>query len=66
MFNESTPDRAIRVIVGLALLIWFAYDQGAGLWHYAKLIGIIPLVTGLIGTCPIYSIFGISTCKMKS
>ncbi len=63
--NEGTLDRALRILVGAALLVWFFADQGTGLWHYAKLIGIVPLLTGLFGTCPVYSIFGISTCPMK-
>ncbi len=63
--NEGTVDRALRVLVGAALLIWFFYDQSAGFWHYAKLIGIVPLLTGLIGTCPLYAVLGISTCPLK-
>ena len=63
--NEGTIDRAPRIIVGLALLVWFYMDQGQGFWHYAKLIGVVPLVTGLIGSCPLYSLLGISTCPMK-
>ena len=63
--NEGTLDRALRIIVGAALLVWFFADQGTGFWHYAKLIGIVPLLTGLAGTCPAYSIFGLSTCPMK-
>ncbi len=63
--NEGTIDRALRVIVGLALLVWFFADNGTGFWHYAKLIGIVPLVTGLIGSCPLYSLLGMSTCPMK-
>ena len=58
-------DRVLRVIVGVALLAWFFYDSGTGFWHVAKLIGIVPLVTGLVGTCPVYSMLGISTCPMK-
>lgn len=64
--NEGSIDRALRVIVGLALLAWFFADNGQGTWHYAKLIGIIPLVTGLVGTCPLYSVLGLSTCPVKS
>lgn len=63
--NEGPLDRALRILAGLALLAWFFLDQGAGFWHYAKLIGIVPLVTGLLGNCPVYSIFGISTCPVK-
>jgi hypothetical protein len=63
--NEGSVDRVLRIVVGLALLVWFFVDQGAGFWHYAKLIGILPLATGLLGSCPLYSIFGLSTCPMK-
>lgn len=64
--NEGTIDRALRIIVGAGLLLWFFMDQGTGTWHYAKLIGIVPLLTGLVGSCLVYSIFGINTCKMKA
>jgi hypothetical protein len=60
--NIGTPDRILRIVVGAALLVWFFLDQGAGFWHYAKLIGIVPLLTGVLRTCPLYSILGLSTC----
>ena len=63
--NEGSVDRALRVVVGVALLVWFFMDQGTGWGHWAKLIGIVPLATGLLGSCPIYSILGVSTCPMK-
>ncbi|MFN6924304.1 MAG: DUF2892 domain-containing protein [Tabrizicola sp.] len=63
--NEGSVDRILRIVVGLALLVWFFVDQGQGFWHYAKLIGIVPLATGLIGWCPVYTLLGISTCPMK-
>ena len=63
--NESTMDRALRIAVGAALLGWFFLDGGEGALHYAKLIGVVPLLTGLIGSCPIYSALGLSTCPMK-
>ena len=63
--NEGSVDRILRIVVGLALLVWFFVDQGQGFWHYAKLIGIVPLATGLIGWCPLYTILGLSTCPMK-
>jgi hypothetical protein len=64
--NEGTLDRALRIIVGVALLAWFFFDNGMGFWHYAKLIGVVPLLTGIVGTCPIYSVLGVSTCPMKT
>ena len=63
--NEGTLDRALRVVVGAALLVWFFMDQGTGFWHYAKLIGIVPLLTGILGSCPAYTLLGINTCPMK-
>ena len=63
--NEGTIDRALRIIVGLALLAWYFMGQGEGFWHTAKLIGIVPLLTAAMGSCALYSIFGLSTCPMK-
>ncbi len=63
--NEGTLDRALRIIVGLGLLAWFFMDQGTGFWHYAKLIGVVPLLTGIVGTCPVYALLGFNTCPMK-
>jgi hypothetical protein len=63
--NEGTVDRILRIVVGLALLVWFFMDQGTGALHYAKLIGIVPLLTGVVGWCPLYAIFGLSTCSTK-
>lgn len=62
--NEGKLDRIIRVVVGAALILgYFMNGDGAYSWLY--LLGIIPLVTGLIGSCPLYTIFGISTCPIK-
>ena len=63
--NEGTLDRALRIIVGLALIAGFFLSSGGG-WSWLFLLGIVPLATGLLGSCPVYSIFGIKTCKMKS
>lgn len=56
--NEGTLDRTLRVSAGLILIV--ATASGAiGLWGY---VGVVPLVTGMIGLCPLYSLLGISTC----
>ena len=60
--NEGGWDRAVRVVVGLALILAAALGY-VGVWGY---IGILPLVTGIIGVCPAYSLLGMSTCPMKS
>ena len=59
--NEGTLDRALRVILGLVLLsLVFIGPQTPWGW-----IGVVPLVTGLVGMCPLYSILGINTCGIK-
>lgn len=59
--NVGGLDRAVRIVLGLVILaLFFLYPQSE--WRYWALVGLIPLVTGLVGTCPLYSIFGISTC----
>jgi len=56
--NEHRVERVLRVLLGIGLLsIVFVGPQ-----TYWGLIGIVPLVTGLIGTCPLYSLVGFSTC----
>jgi hypothetical protein len=59
--NEHIIDRTLRVIVGL-VLIGLAATGNVGVWGW---IGVIPLITGLIGFCPAYAIVGMSTCTMK-
>lgn len=59
--NVGGVDRILRIVVGLALIA--AAATGAiGLWGY---IGVVPLLTGLIGWCPPYAILGFNTCSMK-
>lgn len=61
--NVGGLDRAIRIIVGLALIA-LTLTGTIGAWGW---IGVLPLATGLFRTCPAYSIFGFSTCgKGKS
>jgi hypothetical protein len=58
--NEGTFDRTLRVLVGLALLaLVFVGPQTPWGW-----IGIVPLLTGLVGICPAYSLLGIRTCSL--
>lgn len=59
--NMGTIDRALRVIVGLALLAWAFL--GTGEWHMLGWIGIVPLATAAIGWCPLYTLIGTSTKK---
>jgi hypothetical protein len=59
--NEGTIDRAFRVLVGLALLSLIFVGPHT-LWG---LVGLVPLLTGLLGTCPLYSVLGLSTCPLE-
>ncbi len=59
--NEHSLDRMIRVIIGTALLS-LAFVGPRTPFGY---LGIIPLATGLTGNCPLYSLFGFSTCPTK-
>lgn len=63
--NVGSIDRVLRIALGAALLVWFLMDQGTGFWHYAKLIGIVPILTAVLSTCPMYTFLGMSTCPMK-
>ncbi len=60
--NEGTLDRALRIVLGLVLLS-LVFIGPQTLWG---LVGIVPLATGLLGSCPLYSVLGISTCPVKS
>ena len=64
--NVGGIDRLLRIGIGAALLLWFFLDQGTGFWHWAKLIGLVPLATGLMSSCPLYSLIGLNTCPMKT
>jgi len=64
--NVGTIDRVVRLIVGIAFLAGFALNMvAAPLSYLVALIGLIALVTGAIGTCPAYSVIGISTIEKK-
>lgn len=56
--NEGTLDRGLRIFVGLVLLA-LAFVGPKTPWGY---VGLLPLLTGLFGFCPLYQVLGISTC----
>jgi Protein of unknown function (DUF2892) len=59
--NEHIVERVIRVVVGLGVLS-LAFIGPQTMWGY---LGLVPLATGLVGTCPIYTMFGVSTCNVR-
>lgn len=59
--NVGGLDRIVRIIAGLALIgLTLAGTIGAWGW-----IGVVPLLTAALGTCPLYTVLGFSTCPMK-
>jgi len=59
--NVGGIDKILRIVVGL-VLVTLAATGMVGLWGW---IGVVPLVTGLVGWCPLYPLLGMSTCPMK-
>lgn len=59
--NEHPVDRILRVMLGIAAIsLVFVGPQTPWGW-----LGIIPLATGLLGSCPLYTLLGIRTCPLK-
>jgi len=59
--NVGGADRILRIVVGLILILLAATGQ-VGAWGW---IGIVPLATGLMKTCPLYSMLGMNTCPVS-
>ncbi len=60
--NEGTLDRGIRIVAGLAL-ISLVFVGPKSYWGW---IGVLPLITGLVGRCGLYALLGFSTCPLKT
>lgn len=58
--NEATLDRAVRIVLGIALLSLFFVGPKSP-W---ALVGLVPLLTGALGSCPLYTLLGVSTCAV--
>jgi len=56
--NEGTVDRILRVVVGAGVLSLAFIGPHTPLGY----VGLVPLLTGLVGICPLYSLLGINTC----
>ncbi len=73
--NVGNSDALLRIAVGVILIAYAlvsilpavaAYLPGAsalGGWVWVGWIGVVPLATGMVGTCPVYSMMGVSTCS---
>lgn len=59
--NIGSLDRILRIVVGIALIA-LAITGTIGAWGW---IGVVPLATGIMRSCPAYSLFGMSTCPVN-
>jgi hypothetical protein len=65
--NESAIDRGIRIVIALAAVVGaFAVGAGSVLGIVLFVVALIMVVTAAVGFCPLYRIFGMSTCKLPA
>lgn len=62
--NVHPLERALRIVLGIALIAGFFLMPEAA-YRGLFLIGIVPIFTGIVGSCPLYTVFGFSTCPLK-
>ncbi len=63
--NVGTVDRVVRIVAGLALIAFaLGYLAPGTGYNWIGWIGVVPLLTGAVGNCPLYSVLGISTCSV--
>lgn len=61
--NVGNIDRILRIVLGIALLVFaFVGPEDLKMWGF---IGIVPLATGILNFCPLYTMLGFSTCPLK-
>ena len=58
--NIGFIDRFVRIAIGVSLLALTLFLPGNARWW--GLVGLVPLLTGIAGSCPLYSMLGLSTC----
>ena len=63
MKNMGSVDRILRIVAGIALIAFALVGPADLTWKWIGWIGVVPIVTALIGWCPAYTILGIKTCK---
>jgi len=55
--NVGSIDKTVRIVLGVVIIAAGLYFQ-----NWFGVIGIIPLATAFMGSCPLYSVMGVSTC----
>ena len=65
--NIHAIERPIRIVLGLAMLVGGTFlGLSNPLWFVLAAVGLVPLVTGVMGICPAYSLLGFSTLKEEA
>lgn len=65
--NESNLDRTLRALIGAALLIaWIAGWLSGTLAAVLGIVGLVLVATAIVGFCPLYRVFGMSTCPLDT
>ena len=62
--NIGSIDKALRMVLGLALLSLLLVLDGPARWW--GLVGLVPLLTGLVSFCPLYALLGINSCPTSA
>jgi sulfite exporter TauE/SafE len=61
--NVGPIDRILRIVVGIALIAFaLGFIAPGASYAWIGWIGVIPVLTGFVGSCPLYSLVGLSTC----
>jgi hypothetical protein len=63
--NMGSIDRILRAVVGVALLAFAIGGLPATGYNWLGYIGVVPLLTAVVGFCPAYASFGLSTCPVE-
>lgn len=58
--NIGGFDKMVRIVIGALLILDAVLGYGVWMW-----IGVVPLATGLLGSCPLYQLVGLNTCPLK-
>jgi Protein of unknown function (DUF2892) len=65
--NVGTIDRILRTVIGIALIAFaLGFVAPGAAYAWVGWIGVVPLATALVGSCPLYSIVGLSTCPIAN
>jgi hypothetical protein len=65
--NLGVIERVARIAIGAILLLIasLAFVGSASVWALFGLLGVFPLIAGIVGFCPRYALMGINTCKVR-